>query len=111
MGLRIETPTRCLLCIVTLTALCLGIAVAALWPSTASAVCARGIVDNRLEYSNQVPLVLAGGLSVIVIVIASTSLAICATSAPTSANRRSPRRRRRRAGRYRQGGADACQPR
>jgi len=62
MGLRIETPTRCLLCIVTLTALCLGIAVAALWPSTASAVCARGIVDNRLEYSNQVPLAEVPGL-------------------------------------------------
>jgi hypothetical protein len=56
MGLRIETSTRCLLCIVALTALCLGIAVAALWPSSVSAVCARGIVDNRLEYHGRISL-------------------------------------------------------
>ena len=56
MGLRFETPARCLLCIVTLTALCLGIALAALWPSSASAVCARGIVDNRLEYHGLISL-------------------------------------------------------
>jgi hypothetical protein len=56
MGLRIETPTRCLFCIVALTAICLGIAVAALWPSSASAVCARGIVDHRLEYHGGIDL-------------------------------------------------------
>jgi polysaccharide biosynthesis protein PslG len=63
MGLRTETPTRCLLYIVTLTVLCLGIAGAALLsPPPASAACARGIVDNRLEYSNQVDLPSVPGL-------------------------------------------------
>ncbi len=57
---RLRTVTICAVSALALT--CLAAGAAFLSPPPASAACARGIVDNRLEFSNQVDLPSVPGL-------------------------------------------------
>ena len=57
---RLRTVTICAVSALALT--CLAAGAALLSPPPASAACARGIVDNRLEFSNQVDLPSVPGL-------------------------------------------------